>query len=444
MRGRVLVVDARGRVLADSAHAAPLGTSYADRPEIARRTARRPVPARAPQQQPGRRPARHRRADRPRRPGRRARFASRRASRRCTAPSGGRSSRWCSSARPCCSSDWPPVRSSPARSRGRCGGSSGPPAAWPTATSRRVPQRKGSTEQRSLARSFNEMTAAPDRARSPPAAVRGRRVAPAAHAAHRPAAPSRGARAAEPRPTDLREAVARRSTASRGSSTSCSCSAAPARRSAAVTRCDLAAAARAAAQRFSEAAAGRGMAIARHRTGHPGLRLVRTARTRPRPRRARGERDRLRGRRRRDRDRRRARPGARCVDRGPGVRAGEEELLFERFHRGMPRASGAAPGTGLGLAIARALARGWGGDVTVRAREGGGTRALVTMPSRPRGTTVRGRTSRAGGHPGRPMAPRRLGRCSPFSVSPWRSASRSSRASSRPADRPVLRVAHRR
>src|SRR5204862_1317067 len=34
-RGRVIVVDRRGRVLADSAGAGALGTSYADRPEVA-------------------------------------------------------------------------------------------------------------------------------------------------------------------------------------------------------------------------------------------------------------------------------------------------------------------------------------------------------------------------------------------------------------------------
>jgi signal transduction histidine kinase len=66
-------------------------------------------------------------------------------------------------------------------------------------------------------------------------------------------------------------------------------------------------------------------------------------------------------------------------DRGPGPAAGEEEQVFERFHRG--RGAGAvAPGTGLGLAIARSLARGWGGDATLRARPGGGAVAALVVP----------------------------------------------------------------
>ena len=66
-------------------------------------------------------------------------------------------------------------------------------------------------------------------------------------------------------------------------------------------------------------------------------------------------------------------------DRGPGLTAGEEEQVFERFHRGGAGRRGPA-GTGLGLPIARALARQWGGEVTLRAREGGGTVAEVRLP----------------------------------------------------------------
>jgi signal transduction histidine kinase len=52
-------------------------------------------------------------------------------------------------------------------------------------------------------------------------------------------------------------------------------------------------------------------------------------------------------------------------DRGPGVADDEREAVFERFHRGRAGLAG-PPGSGLGLAIARELARGWGGDVTNR------------------------------------------------------------------------------
>ncbi len=66
-------------------------------------------------------------------------------------------------------------------------------------------------------------------------------------------------------------------------------------------------------------------------------------------------------------------------DRGPGIAADERELVFERFHRG--RAGRAGPsGNGLGLSIARELAQGWGGDVAVDVRDGGGTVASITLP----------------------------------------------------------------
>lgn len=67
-------------------------------------------------------------------------------------------------------------------------------------------------------------------------------------------------------------------------------------------------------------------------------------------------------------------------DRGPGIAAGEEEAVFERFHRG---AAGrrSSPGSGLGLAIARELAREWGGEVTLSNREGGGAIAALSLPS---------------------------------------------------------------
>jgi signal transduction histidine kinase len=67
-------------------------------------------------------------------------------------------------------------------------------------------------------------------------------------------------------------------------------------------------------------------------------------------------------------------------DRGPGPSAGEEEAVFERFHRGSA-AQGRPPGTGLGLSIVRALARGWGGEATLRARPGGGAVAALVIPA---------------------------------------------------------------
>jgi signal transduction histidine kinase len=66
------------------------------------------------------------------------------------------------------------------------------------------------------------------------------------------------------------------------------------------------------------------------------------------------------------------------LDRGPGLEPGEEEAVFERFRRGSAGRRGPG-GTGLGLPIARELTRQWGGEVTLSAREGGGTRATIRL-----------------------------------------------------------------
>ena len=72
-------------------------------------------------------------------------------------------------------------------------------------------------------------------------------------------------------------------------------------------------------------------------------------------------------------------------DRGPGPAPGEGEAMFERFRRGRAASADRTGGTGLGLPIARELARAWGGDATLAARPGGGALATLTIPS------VRGR-----------------------------------------------------
>jgi two-component system OmpR family sensor kinase len=69
------------------------------------------------------------------------------------------------------------------------------------------------------------------------------------------------------------------------------------------------------------------------------------------------------------------------ADRGPGVPPDERERIFERLYRGdRSRSNAADHGAGLGLAICRALARGQGGDVTVRDTPGGGATFVVTLP----------------------------------------------------------------
>jgi len=74
-------------------------------------------------------------------------------------------------------------------------------------------------------------------------------------------------------------------------------------------------------------------------------------------------------------------PGAVEVrDCGPGLAEDEREAVFERFHRGRAGVAG-PPGSGLGLAIARELARGWGGEVTLENRDGGGAIATLSLPA---------------------------------------------------------------
>jgi two-component system, OmpR family, sensor kinase len=74
-----------------------------------------------------------------------------------------------------------------------------------------------------------------------------------------------------------------------------------------------------------------------------------------------------------------AAPGRIAVlDEGPGLAPGEEEAVFERFSRGSAGRRG-AKGTGLGLAIARELTRQWGGDVRLRNRDGDGLAATIEL-----------------------------------------------------------------
>jgi two-component system, OmpR family, sensor kinase len=69
------------------------------------------------------------------------------------------------------------------------------------------------------------------------------------------------------------------------------------------------------------------------------------------------------------------------LDEGPGLEPGEEEAVFERFSRGSAGRRGAR-GTGLGLAIARELTRQWGGEVSLENRGRGGLRAVIEVPER--------------------------------------------------------------
>jgi two-component system sensor histidine kinase KdpD len=68
------------------------------------------------------------------------------------------------------------------------------------------------------------------------------------------------------------------------------------------------------------------------------------------------------------------------LDRGHGIPAGEETLIYEPFYR--PAGTRAdAGGTGLGLAIARGLAEAQGGSVRYAPREGGGSVFTFELPA---------------------------------------------------------------
>jgi two-component system sensor histidine kinase KdpD len=66
------------------------------------------------------------------------------------------------------------------------------------------------------------------------------------------------------------------------------------------------------------------------------------------------------------------------ADRGPGIPPGEEERVFERFHRAA--AQPGVRGVGLGLPIARAIAQAHGGRLSASNRPGGGALFRLTLP----------------------------------------------------------------
>ncbi len=65
------------------------------------------------------------------------------------------------------------------------------------------------------------------------------------------------------------------------------------------------------------------------------------------------------------------------ADRGPGIPAGEEERIFDKFHR---LGDGSGGGVGLGLAICRGIVVAHGGRIWAEARTGGGAEFRFTLP----------------------------------------------------------------
>ncbi|MDQ2644713.1 MAG: sensor histidine kinase KdpD [Myxococcota bacterium] len=75
------------------------------------------------------------------------------------------------------------------------------------------------------------------------------------------------------------------------------------------------------------------------------------------------------------------------ADRGPGIPPGEEQRVFEKFHRAVSDRGGPS-GAGLGLTICRAIVAAHGGRIWVRNREGGGAAFRFTLPLEVRPPTL--------------------------------------------------------
>jgi two-component system sensor histidine kinase KdpD len=66
------------------------------------------------------------------------------------------------------------------------------------------------------------------------------------------------------------------------------------------------------------------------------------------------------------------------ADSGPGLPAGEEQRVFEKFHRG--RSEAAQSGFGLGLAICKTIVEAHGGEIQARNRAEGGAEFRFSLP----------------------------------------------------------------
>jgi two-component system sensor histidine kinase KdpD len=65
------------------------------------------------------------------------------------------------------------------------------------------------------------------------------------------------------------------------------------------------------------------------------------------------------------------------TDRGPGLPAGQETLVFERFYRA---SADTGRGAGLGLAICKAIVEAHGGHIWAHNVPGGGVAFFFTLP----------------------------------------------------------------
>jgi two-component system, OmpR family, sensor histidine kinase KdpD len=70
----------------------------------------------------------------------------------------------------------------------------------------------------------------------------------------------------------------------------------------------------------------------------------------------------------------------RVADHGPGLPAGREAQIFEKFVRGKGVVADGQRGVGLGLAICRSIVRAHGGEISATNRAEGGAEFLITLP----------------------------------------------------------------
>jgi signal transduction histidine kinase len=68
------------------------------------------------------------------------------------------------------------------------------------------------------------------------------------------------------------------------------------------------------------------------------------------------------------------------LDRGLGVPPGQEQKIFEAFHRAHDSLASGIQGSGLGLTLAQRLAREHDGEITCAPREGGGSEFTLRLP----------------------------------------------------------------